>query len=145
MSKSKSLIFNQATASHTLTSSVEWIEYADGFKGDLTIPGDKSISHRALMFGALAQGVTEITGLQEGEDVKATASCLTQLGVKIWKEGHQTFVEGKGAQNFQTPSEPLDCANSGTTMRVMMGILCGVSKLKSILVGDASLSKRPMK
>ena len=124
---------------------IELIQGSHHFQGNLSIPGDKSISHRALMFGALAEGVTEVIGLQEGEDVKSTAQCLSQLGVKIWKSGDTTFIEGLGNRNFTNPAENLDCANSGTTMRVMMGILSGISNLKCTLVGDSSLSKRPMK
>jgi 3-phosphoshikimate 1-carboxyvinyltransferase len=124
---------------------IEIIQPAKNFKGSLTIPGDKSISHRALMFGGLAQGTSKIKGLQEGEDVLATARCFQQLGAKISKQGDITLIEGLGGKKLLNPSAELDCANSGTTMRVLMGILAGIPGFKGILIGDASLSKRPMK
>lgn len=113
------------------------------FKGTPTIPGDKSISHRSLIFGALARGQTTIFDLLDSADVRSTAQCLRQLGVEIQTEGNQTIVTGKGGL-FDAPKEPLDCGNSGTTMRLMMGVLAG-QKFESQMIGDVSLSKRPMK
>lgn len=113
--------------------------------GKPVIPGDKSISHRGLIFGALGDGVTEIDHLLESGDVQSTASCLTQLGVQIRKENGRTFVHGTGFQGLKTPSDILDCGNSGTTIRLLMGLLSGLSHVKASLTGDASLVKRPMK
>ncbi|MDH4468045.1 MAG: 3-phosphoshikimate 1-carboxyvinyltransferase [Bacteriovoracaceae bacterium] len=123
----------------------EIIKRPQSFVGSsILIPGDKSISHRGLILGAIAQGLTEVVDILEGEDVQSTGKCLRALGVKIWKEGRSTWIEGVGRKGFQTPTENLDCGNSGTTMRVMMGVLAG-STIEATLFGDASLSKRPMK
>jgi 3-phosphoshikimate 1-carboxyvinyltransferase len=120
------------------------ITRAKFFRGNPLIPGDKSISHRGLILGALASGKSEVIDILEGEDVQSTAKCLRELGVKISKEGNRTLIEGIGDKGFQNPSQGLDCGNSGTTMRVMMGVLAG-SKITATLSGDASLNKRPMK
>lgn len=114
------------------------------FDAQLAIPGDKSLSHRALIFGALSQGLTEITGLLASADVLSTWACLAALGVKIEQIGETVLVHGVGLGGFQPPSAPLDCGNSGTTLRLLMGILAG-QKFESCLIGDASLSRRPMK
>lgn len=114
------------------------------FKGSPLIPGDKSISHRGLIFGALAEGRTEVIDILESGDVQSTARCLQQLGVKITKSGNRTFVEGVGLQGFQAPREILDCGNSGTTIRLLMGVLSG-QKFEAKMTGDSSLVKRPMK
>ncbi len=113
-------------------------------KGMPVIPGDKSISHRSLIFGALAKGQTEISNLLESGDVQSTARCLRQLGVEIQKVKAQYIVQGKGGYSFGSPSEILDCGNSGTTMRLLMGVLASQA-LKATLSGDSSLVKRPMK
>jgi 3-phosphoshikimate 1-carboxyvinyltransferase len=113
--------------------------------GKPVIPGDKSISHRGLIFGALATGTTEIHHLLESGDVQSTASCLTQLGVEIRKERGLTLVTGKGFQGLKTPAAILDCGNSGTTIRLLMGLLSGLKNVKASMTGDASLVKRPMK
>ena len=114
------------------------------FHGSPKIPGDKSISHRGLIFGALASGTSEVIDILEGEDVKSTAHCLRALGVKIETEGNLTRIEGIGTSGFKKPSGILDCGNSGTTMRVMMGVLAG-RNIEATLTGDHSLVKRPMK
>lgn len=114
------------------------------FKGSPLIPGDKSISHRGLIFGALAEGRTEVIDILESGDVQSTARCLQQLGVKITKSGNRTFVEGVGLRGFQAPREILDCGNSGTTIRLLMGVLSG-QKFEAKMTGDSSLVKRPMK
>ena len=113
-------------------------------KGRLRVPGDKSISHRALMFGALASGQTEITGLLEAGDVLGTAEVLRQLGVPIERlgEGHWR-VTGRGVGGLVEPQEFLDFGNSGTGTRLMMGVLAGHG-FPVRISGDASLSKRPM-
>lgn len=120
------------------------IERAKSFRGAPTIPGDKSISHRGLLFGALASGKTEIKDILESEDVQSTARCLKNLGVTITKKGSSTWVEGKGFKGLKEPIENLDCGNSGTTMRLLMGLLAGQS-FTTTLSGDSSLSGRPMK
>ncbi len=119
------------------------IEPTRSFEGIPEIPGDKSISHRAQLFGALAVGRSEILGLSGGEDVTSTWRCLTALGVKFEKKGKSLFVDGVGLRGFKGSSAPLDCGNSGSTIRMLMGILAGQT-FKSVLVGDESLSRRPM-
>ena len=114
------------------------------FQGSPKIPGDKSISHRGLIFGALAAGTSEVIDILEGEDVNSTAHCLRALGVKIMQAGNRTQIEGIGTQGFKNPAGVLDCGNSGTTMRVMMGVLAG-RNIEATLTGDHSLVKRPMK
>lgn len=114
------------------------------FDAQLTIPGDKSLSHRALLFGALSEGQTEISGLLESADVLSTWHCLEQLGVQIVRKAGNVWVTGVGLKGFRAPSGPLDCGNSGTTLRLLMGILAG-QDFESTLIGDASLSRRPMK
>lgn len=114
------------------------------FSGTTRVPGDKSISHRALIFGALAKGRTEVTGLLDSGDVRSTEACLRALGVTIERKGDRIFVEGVGTRGFRKPSSTLDCGNSGTTLRTLMGVLAGQS-FDTELSGDHSLVKRPMK
>lgn len=116
---------------------------AASFKGSIQIPGDKSISHRAVMFSALSNGVSRIKGLLRGEDVLSTIRCFRDLGVEIKEEGEELIVHGVGLHGLKAPSSVLDCGNSGTTMRLMMGILAGQPFI-SRLTGDESLNKRPM-
>jgi 3-phosphoshikimate 1-carboxyvinyltransferase len=112
--------------------------------GTLTLPGDKSISHRALMLGALAEGDTHISGFLAGEDCLATARALQGLGVHIERpQDTQVLVHGVGAHGLAAPQAPLDMGNAGTAMRLMMGLLAP-QKFDSTLVGDASLMRRPM-
>ena len=113
--------------------------------GRLRVPGDKSISHRAIMFGALADGSTRIDGFLEGEDTRATAAIFAQMGVRIEapSEGVR-IVHGVGLHGLQPPAGPLDCGNAGTAMRLLAGLLAA-QRFDSVLVGDASLSKRPMR
>ena len=112
--------------------------------GTLSIPGDKSISHRALIFGALAEGTTKITNFLAGEDPLATMSALGDLGVKITREPDETLmVEGVGLKGFKAAEKPLYLGNSGTSMRLLAGVLAGQS-FNSELIGDESLMKRPM-
>ncbi|MBT9555075.1 MAG: 3-phosphoshikimate 1-carboxyvinyltransferase [Myxococcales bacterium] len=112
-------------------------------RGRVTVPGDKSVSHRALLLSALAHGETRVSGLGMGGDVRSTRRVLTALGVEIRDEGEDVVVVGCGWEGLRAPAEPLDCGNSGTTLRVMMGILASTS-FESTLTGDASLSSRPM-
>jgi len=111
--------------------------------GRARVPGDKSISHRALIFGALAEGTTRVRGLLEAEDVLNTARALGALGVKIQKTGDVWEIEGRGAGGLSSPGKPLDFGNSGTGTRLMLGVLAGHA-MTTTLTGDASLSRRPM-
>ncbi len=113
-------------------------------RGEITVPGDKSISHRAVMFGALAKGTTEITGFLKGADCLSTISCFRQMGIEIQDDGEKILVHGKGLHGLSAPSSTLDTGNSGTTTRLLSGILSG-QKFTSLLNGDASIQKRPMK
>ena len=113
-------------------------------KGEITIPGDKSISHRAVMLGSLAKGTTEITHFLQGEDCLSTISCFQKLGIDIENDGDRILIHGKGLYGLSAPDQILDCGNSGTTTRLLAGILSGQS-FSSTLTGDASICKRPMK
>ena len=113
-------------------------------RGELTVPGDKSISHRAVMFGSLAQGTTRITHFLEGADCLSTISCFRRMGVDIERNASEILVHGKGLHGLSAPSEILDVGNSGTTTRLISGILAGQS-FTSELNGDASIQSRPMK
>ena len=115
-------------------------------KGELTIPGDKSISHRAVMFGSLADGCTEVTNFLQGADCLSTISCFRAMGIQIEgpEAGHDTIrVYGKGLHGLRKPDSILDVGNSGTTMRLMSGILTGQS-FDTTVTGDASIQSRPM-
>ena len=112
--------------------------------GRVCVPGDKSISHRALMFGALATGRTRITGLLEAEDVLNTARAVTALGAPARKTEGSWEVLGRGVGGLMTPAGPLDFGNSGTGVRLMMGLIAG-NDITVTLAGDASLSRRPMR
>ena len=113
-------------------------------KGTVTIPGDKSISHRAVMFGSLAKGTSEITGFLQGADCLSTISCFSKMGIDITNTGEKVIVNGKGLRGLNAPSTILDVGNSGTTTRLISGILAG-QNFTSVLDGDASLRTRPMK
>ncbi|UPM55971.1 3-phosphoshikimate 1-carboxyvinyltransferase [Gottfriedia acidiceleris] len=112
--------------------------------GDVTIPGDKSISHRAIMFGSLAKGTTKITNFLLGEDCLSTIACFRKLGVQIEVSEDEVVVYGKGIEGLKEAHEVLDVGNSGTTARLMMGILSGLP-FHSVIIGDESIGKRPMK
>ncbi|MDO8535476.1 MAG: 3-phosphoshikimate 1-carboxyvinyltransferase, partial [Candidatus Omnitrophota bacterium] len=112
--------------------------------GELTVPGDKSISHRALMMGALALGSTKIKGLPESDDCSYTAKAFRDMGIDIRKESDVTIVEGKGLHGLKKPDGPLYVGNSGTSMRILAGILAG-QDFESTLTGDSGISARPMK
>ncbi|GKV55429.1 3-phosphoshikimate 1-carboxyvinyltransferase [Sporosarcina sp. NCCP-2222] len=113
-------------------------------RGELKVPGDKSISHRAVMLGSIAAGKTTISGFLPGEDCLCTIDIFRKLGVTIEREGDQVSIDSPGIDGWKTPDVPLYAGNSGTTARLMLGILAG-SKVQSTLTGDAYLSKRPMK
>lgn len=112
-------------------------------RGRVALPGDKSLSHRALILAAIAGGRTELSGLNPGEDVASTAAVLRALGVDVTRRGDRWTVDGEGAASFRRPRAVLDCGNSGTTMRLMAGVLAACP-FPSRLTGDASLSRRPM-
>ena len=117
-----------------------------GLNGRVRVPGDKSISHRALLFGAIAEGTTSIEGLLPAEDPISTAACLRAMGAVISpiEDGQVITVEGVGLDGLQEPGSVLDCGNSGTTMRLMLGLLAGRNGRHFVLSGDASLRRRPM-
>lgn len=115
-----------------------------GLKGTLTVPGDKSISHRAVMFGALAEGTTTIHGFLKGADCLSTIGCFQAMGIDIEEKEDTIYVHGKGLRGLQAPDGVLDVGNSGTTTRLISGILAG-QNFTSELSGDASLNTRPMK
>jgi len=112
--------------------------------GTLRVPGDKSISHRALMLAALGDGDSRIHGILESADVQSTASVLRALGAEIPRLGQDITVSGVGLRGLRAPSEQLDCGNSGTTTRLMAGVVAGLP-ISATFVGDASLSRRPMR
>ena len=114
-----------------------------GLRGELSIPGDKSISHRAVMFGSLAKGTTHISNFLSGADCLSTIDCFRKMGVLIEQDGTNVTVHGNGLHGLKAPSETLDVGNSGTTTRLISGILAG-QDFETVLSGDASLNKRPM-
>jgi 3-phosphoshikimate 1-carboxyvinyltransferase len=107
------------------------------------VPGDKSISHRAALFNALGTGRASVTNFSPGADCASTLGCLRALGVPVHQEGHVLTVQGVGLDGLQEPAGVLDCGNSGTTMRLMAGMLAGADRF-AVLTGDASLIGRPM-
>lgn len=111
--------------------------------GVITVPGDKSISHRSIMFGSLADGVTRVQGFLQGEDALATLQAFRDMGVKIDQDGDRLTIYGVGMDGLQAPKNPLYMGNSGTSMRLLAGIL-SAQKFDSVMTGDVSLSKRPM-
>ncbi|TBR39564.1 MULTISPECIES: 3-phosphoshikimate 1-carboxyvinyltransferase [Dyella] len=125
---------------------LDWISRpGHGLHGVVRVPGDKSVSHRAMMLGALANGRSHVRGFLEGEDTRATAAVLQQLGVRIETVGDgERIVHGVGLHGLRGADTPLDCGNAGTGMRLLAGLLAGQS-FDSVLVGDESLSKRPMR
>ena len=123
--------------------SARTVSSATRLAGELAVPGDKSIAHRALILATLAQGESWIHGLPEGEDVLATVACLRGLGANLQRSGRTARIRGTGLSSFATPHGNLDCENSGTTMRLLLGLLAG-SSISATLDGDASLRRRPM-
>ena len=112
--------------------------------GQVIIPGDKSISHRSIILSSIAEGTSEISGFLKGEDCLATINAFKKMGVKIQDEGKKIYVHGVGLHGLKKPNEDLDLGNSGTSMRLLAGLLSG-QKFSSNLIGDSSLSSRPMK
>jgi len=127
-------------------SKFRLLEGGVSLQGLVAVPGDKSISHRALILGSIAEGETTISGFLNSEDPISTANCLRNLGVKITDivEGETFEVTGKGLEGYEEPRVILDCGNSGTTMRLIMGLLAGQKDKNFILTGDHSLIERPM-
>ena len=113
-------------------------------RGELSVPGDKSISHRAVMFGSLAEGTTEVTNFLQGADCLSTISCFRQMGIDIENTPDRILIHGKGLHGLSRPDDILDVGNSGTTTRLMSGILAG-QNFDCTVNGDASIQKRPMK
>lgn len=114
-----------------------------GINGELTIPADKSISHRSIMFGAISQGQTIVNNFLKAEDCLSTIAVFRQLGVTITEKNEKIYIDGKGFSGLTAPATRLDAGNSGTTMRLVLGILAG-SDFTSEIAGDASLNRRPM-
>ena len=117
---------------------------ANALKGTITVPGDKSISHRSVMFGALAEGTTRVTNFLRGADCLSTISCFQKLGIEIEESPQEILIHGKGLHGLSAPSSILDVGNSGTTTRLICGILAG-QPFVSELTGDDSICSRPMK
>lgn len=115
-----------------------------GLRGEITVPGDKSISHRAIMLGSLAKGTTEVTNFLQGADCLSTIECFRKLGIEIDNTPERILIHGLGLQGLLKPSSDLDAGNSGTTTRLISGVLAA-QKFDVILTGDASIRKRPMK
>jgi 3-phosphoshikimate 1-carboxyvinyltransferase len=128
-----------------MASTSAWIATrGDGVGGEITVPGDKSISHRALMLGGIAEGTTEVSGFLEGEDCLATMTAMRAMGVSVVRgAGGRVTIDGVGLAGLSPPREPLDMGNAGTAMRLLTGLLAG-QPFDSVLVGDSSLMKRPM-
>ena len=116
---------------------------AKGLRGNLRVPGDKSISHRSIIFGSLAKGVTKVHDILRGEDVLSTMQVFREMGVKIEDKGDLVEIHGCGFDGLQEPQRPLDMGNSGTSIRLIAGVLAG-QNFSAQMVGDDSLSKRPM-
>jgi len=127
-----------------LFTSAKMIQPVKRLVGSVRMPGDKSISHRYAILAAIAEGPSEIHGFSASADCRSTLECLKQLGVKIECQEHTVVVQGAGLSGLRVPAASLDAGNSGTTMRMLAGILAG-QPFRSVLTGDASLSRRPMK
>ncbi len=113
-------------------------------EGELQLPGDKSVSHRSVMFSSLAEGESVVYNCLESADINSTIDCFRKMGIEIDKNEERIIIRGKGLYGLQAPREVLDCGNSGTTARLISGILAA-QKFESTLIGDESLSRRPMK
>lgn len=125
--------------------STKFIIHPGGcLRGSLRVPGDKSISHRSIMLGALAEGTTVVSGFLEGEDTLATLAAFQAMGVNISRNNGQVSIEGVGLHGLKAANAPLDLGNSGTSMRLLSGLMAG-QKFSVEMTGDASLSRRPMR
>lgn len=123
--------------------SVRIIRPAAGLRGEIAVPGDKSISHRCVMFGSIARGTTEITNFLEGADCLSTIRCFQNMGIAIERKADTLLVHGKGIHGLRAPLDTLNTGNSGTTTRLLAGILAG-QNFSSLMSGDDSLNSRPM-
>ncbi|MGN0330529.1 MAG: 3-phosphoshikimate 1-carboxyvinyltransferase [Kineothrix sp.] len=121
-----------------------FLEKAKSLRGEITVPGDKSISHRAVMFGALSRGRTEVRNFLQGADCLSTIGCFRELGIEIENREDVITIHGRGLDGLSAPSRILDAGNSGTTTRLISGILAA-QPFETILTGDASIRKRPMR
>ena len=122
---------------------IKTLHPATQIHGKIRVPGDKSVSHRAAIFGAIAHGTTRVSGFLRAHDTQATLRCLRELAVSIREEDEQIVVEGRGFEGLREPNRVLDCGNSGTTMRLLLGVLAGCP-FETAIGGDESLSRRPM-
>src|SRR5437867_12813196 len=120
------------------------VKPATVIRGAARVPGDKSISHRLAMLASIAEGETTVHNFAESADCASTLDCLRRLGVRIRQEGATVRIEGRGLHGLEAPARELDAGNSGTTVRLMSGILAGQA-FESTFIGDASLSRRPMR
>lgn len=129
-----------------MTATVDWVSAPAGaLHGEVAVPGDKSVSHRAIMLAAIADGTSHIHGFLEGADTCATAAIFRRLGVRMDAPASgERVVHGAGLRGLKAPDAELDCGNAGTAMRLLAGLLAG-QRFDSTLVGDASLSRRPMR
>lgn len=124
---------------------MNWIvEPARRLGGDVVVPGDKSISHRVVLLAAIADGESAVTGLADGEDVASSVAAMRALGVEVGHDGTHLRILGRGFDGLRPAGEPIDCGNSGTTMRLLSGLLAG-QRFTTTLTGDASLRRRPMR
>ena len=140
------LILKKESTKSLNMNEYQLVKGGGNLQGTISVPGDKSISHRSLILGSIAVGTTEINGFLYSEDPLSTASCLRKLGIKIPEiiKDKPFEIEGVGLDGLDEPKEILDCGNSGTTIRLMMGILAGQKGKSFIMTGDKSLSERPM-
>jgi 3-phosphoshikimate 1-carboxyvinyltransferase len=122
-----------------------WVEPAASVQGGVALPGDKSISHRAVLVGAIAEGETIVTGFGRSGDTESTVAAVRALGVEVAEEGDKLRIAGAGLRGLQPPADPIDCGNAGTLARLLPGILAGQRGRRFDLVGDESLSSRPMR
>ena len=121
------------------------VEPVAHLRGHLEVPGDKSISHRSVLIGAICEGETHITGFGRSADTEATIAAVRACGIEVYEHGHDTLrVFGAGLQGLRPPAAPIDCRNAGTLVRLFAGILAGQRDKEFVLTGDASLSTRPM-
>jgi len=127
-------------------SDLRWTSaHSAGLRGEIRVPGDKSISHRSIMLAAIAEGTSRITGFLEGEDTRATARAFAQMGARIESpRDNERIVHGVGLRGLKKSDQPIDCGNAGTGMRLLTGLLAGQA-FDTTLIGDESLSKRPMR
>ena len=119
------------------------IRRSNGLQGEVKVPGDKSISHRGIMLGALAKGTTKITNFLQGADCLSTMDCFRRMGIQITNTPGEVLVYGKGLHGLTAPADTLDVGNSGTTIRLLSGILAP-QPFSVTLTGDVSIQKRPM-